>query len=652
MSPRLRKLMPVIFALGLVPGAWALEIGGALRADRWAEAAGLAATYADPVAERLVTYYRLLAPGAAGVGEIAQFMRDNPGWPNQATLERRREEALLAEPYSGDVLEQCGQGSIELAATLLRCADIYASAGQADEAASAARRAWIGPGIIDPADEADFMRRWGSGITASDQWARFQALAWNSNNNNNSLGAAAARQVLRLTEGEKPVAASRLALRRDGAGAAALLARVPASAQNDPGFMLDEARWLRRAGRDRDAAALWQTHGAAAERAAPAEHLGEFWSERSLLARRLLREGDTSNAYALAVTRAEAPAEQAAEAAFLAGFIALRGLHDPAAAIRHFQALREGSKAVITQARAAYWLGRARAAAGEDPKPDYQAATAWPTTYYGQLAVLRLGDSSEALAARIRAIHDPSFVSGQVLTLAGHELARAALILVAWGEQRRAHSFLLQLDASLPDLSDRALAARLAARLGLPDVAVAVARRLGRDGTALPEAGWPMSVEPPAGQIDPALTLALIRQESSFDPGAVSPSGARGLMQLLPATAEAVSHQLAAGGSVASLTTDPAYNMRLGTAYLQAMLERFGGSLPLALAAYNAGPNRVEQWLTENGDPRRGDLDMVDWIELIPLGEPRNYVERVLENLTVYRVRRGEDGSLVQPWMH
>lgn len=641
---QLRRVVPLVLALALVPGACAPEIGSALRSDHWKEASGLASTYADPVAERLVTYYRLLAPNAASVTEIAAFMHDNPAWPGQAQLEHRREEALQAETDSAVAQEQCGQGIIELPPALLRCADVYASGDRQAEAATAARNAWLNPGLADPTDEAEFMRRWGSVITPADQWTRFQLLAWNNT-------AAAARQMLRLAEDDRPVAAARIALRRDSPNAGALLAKVPAAGGDDAGFMLDEARWLRHANRDRDAAALWQAHGAAAERAAPAEHLADFWGERSQLARRLLRGGNATTAYSVAVAPAEAPAEESAEAAFLAGFVALRYLHDPQAAIRHFRALREGSKAVITQARAAYWLGRARAAAGDDPKPDYQAAAAWPTTFYGQLAAVRLGDLSEALAARIRALHDATFAKDQVLALAGREFARAALILVAWGEPRRAHSFLLQLDESLPNLSDRALAARLAIRLGLPDVAVAVARRLGREGTLLPEAGWPMPIEPPAGAIEPALTLALIRQESSFDPGAVSPSGARGLMQLMPATAEVVSRQLAVGGTVATLTTDSAYNMRLGTAYLQAMLERFGGSLPLALAAYNAGPSRVQEWLAENGDPRRGEIDMVDWIELIPLGEPRNYVQRVLENLVVYKVHRGEDGNLVEPWM-
>ncbi|MGI4952702.1 MAG: lytic transglycosylase domain-containing protein, partial [Janthinobacterium lividum] len=225
---------------------------------------------------------------------------------------------------------------------------------------------------------------------------------------------------------------------------------------------------------------------------------------------------------------------------------------------------------------------------------------------------------------------------------AGQELVRAATLLVAWGEPRRARPFLLRLD----DLADgpgmRALAARFAGDLGLPDQAVAIARRAGRDGVVLGVAGWPRPVSPPEGVVEPAVALGLIRQESSFDAGAGSPVGARGLMQLMPATAAAVARRLNEPASVPALTADPAYNMRLGTAYLRGLMDQFDGALPLALAGYNAGPHRVQAWLTAQGDPLAGGVDMLDWIEMIPFNETRNYVQRVIENIVIYRAQRGD----------
>jgi soluble lytic murein transglycosylase len=201
----------------------------------------------------------------------------------------------------------------------------------------------------------------------------------------------------------------------------------------------------------------------------------------------------------------------------------------------------------------------------------------------------------------------------------------------------------LRMDELAPDLADRSMTARLALGLGVPDVAVAIARRMGREGLMLPDSGWPLAINPTEGPVDPAITLALIRQESSFDAGAVSPTGARGLMQLTQATAQMIARRVGEQTSVVALTSDGIQNVRLGTIYVQQLLDQFGGSLPLALAAYNAGPNKVREWVAANGDPRAGQIDMLDWIELIPFGETRNYVERVLENVVVYQAKRGRN---------
>ena len=214
------------------------------------------------------------------------------------------------------------------------------------------------------------------------------------------------------------------------------------------------------------------------------------------------------------------------------------------------------------------------------------------------------------------------------------------MLLTAWGEPRRAKAFLARLDELATDPTQRALAARLALGLGLPEQAVAIARRAGRDGVMLPGAGWPTAVQPPPGPVEQAVILGLVRQESSFDVQALSPVGARGLMQLMPATAAQVAKRLGVTADVNALTTDAGYNMRLGTSYLQGLLTQFGQALPLAIAGYNAGPSRVQDWLIGT-DPSAGPADMIDWIELIPFNETRNYVQRVIENIVIYRAQLG-----------
>ena len=264
-------------------------------------------------------------------------------------------------------------------------------------------------------------------------------------------------------------------------------------------------------------------------------------------------------------------------------------------------------------------------------------------TFYGQLAALALDRDQVLLAARIRAARDPAWTRDEAFGFGGTELTRAASLLVAWGDARRAHAFLLRADDDATAPAQRALAAHFAIGLGMPDMAVAIARRMGRDGEMLPDAGWPMPFEPPASPLDPAFVLGLMRQESSFDAAALSPAGARGLMQLMPATAREVARSVGEPMTLPALTEDPQLNMRLGTAYLAGLVNQFGGALPLAIAAYNAGPNRVTEWLGVNGDPRvPNGVTMIDWIELIPFNETRNYVQRVLENMVVYRARSGD----------
>ena len=616
------------------------EIGAALHDSRWADADTLAAAWPDPVARKLVLYFRLLTPGAAHAAEIAGFMAANPVWPNQAVLARRLSEAMAIEPDDRTVLDICARQPVREIASMLRCATADANTGRAPDAVEAARQAWT-RGITDPGGELAFIRQWGKSLTAADQWQRFDRLAWTDNG---AVGGPAFRQIARLDPTQRTTAEARLALKRDDPSARALVTALPGGATIDPALMLELAKWLRRAGQDDDAQKLWLAMGADAEHATAPEHRPAFWEERNLLARRRLHVADGAGAYGLVNGAAGLAPAEAIDAEFLAGFIALRRLNDTDAAARHFRALAGLSHAAITQGRAYYWLGRT-ADARHDPagaKAAYAQAAAWPTTFYGQLAARALGEDDASLAARIRAARDPNWTAARALDFAGSENARAAALLVAWGEPRRARAFILRLDDLAADGTDRTLAARLADGFGLPDLAVAIARRAGREGVMLTEAGWPLAVDPPAGPVEPALALGLIRQESNFNTEALSPVGARGLMQLMPATAQAVAHRLGDGPvNIPALSTDPAYNMRLGTAYLGALLDQFGGAMPYAVAGYNAGPGRVADWLATNGDPAAGGIDMVDWIELIPFNETRNYVQRVVENVVVYRALTG-----------
>lgn len=621
-----------VLLLAMPAGARAADVMAAVRADRWAEAEIAAAQYVDPVAAKLVTYYRMLAPHAASAAEIAAFMTENPDWPFQNILARRLDEAIAAEPDDAAAARLCRAHRPTAAASLQRCAVAF---GSGAEATALARAAWVaGDGGIGW--EKDFLARWGDVLRPRDEMERFDALAGRDT-------AAATREATRLAGADQKVALARLALRADAPNAASLLAEVPAARRGDPLLVYEQAAHLRRAGQDAAALAAWL---AAPAGPVPPGWQTRLWRERDILARQLLQAGDARGAYRVIAAHG-ASGEARLDAEFLAGFIALRKLGDRAAAAAHFRALMQGSRSAITLARGHYWLGRASADAAA-ARAEYTRAAAWPTTFYGQLAILALGEGDAGLQRRLRALRDPATSPAEALAFAGRELARAAALLTGWGEPRRAQAFLLRLEQVAPDPVDRALSARLAAGLGLPQTAIAIARRAGADGLMLPDAGWPAPVSVPADEgLPTALVLGLIRQESSFDGAVVSPAGARGLMQLMPGTARDVARDLGMRAEPAALTLDGGYNMRLGTHYLRAMLARFSGCTPLAIAAYNAGPRRVEQWLAANGNPcQPGGPAMIDWLEEIPFSETRNYVQRVTESAALYAARDAAPGKV------
>jgi len=613
-----------------------------VQAGQWTEARAVAAQSSDPVAVKLIDYLRMLTPNAAGAAEIDAFMRQNPDWPLPGLLARRRQEAIATEPDDATLGVLCTEPEPEptpavthgftapppmpaRGAAMLRCAEALADLGHGKEAEALAREAWVSA-ISDPTSEAAFIQRFPGLISAADQWARFQRMAWDD-------AGGAQRQIARLDPAHIPLAEARLGLKANIVG-------PTARPDEDPGAMLDLARAYRKLGQDQAAVALWRSAGAAAQKAAP-DHLPAFWAERQYLAHQLLRDGDAQGAYDVVAAHGQTEPEFVAEAEFLAGFIALRRLNNPAVAMRHFNTLAATSHAVLTQSRADYWLGRTQAAMGRNPIEDYLAAATWPTTFYGQIAYRAAGQTDAALVAKLRIAPTPA--SGLENTPATMELAHAAVQLISWGDPRHARPFLLRMDELAHTPAARVAIANYADALALPDVAVIVVRRLGRDGIMPPLQGWPVAVDPPPVP-EPAVSLAIMRQESNFDIGSISPSGARGLMQLMPATARLVAHRLGEPTSNELLTTDPGHNMRVGTAYLQELLEQFGNYVPLAAAGYNAGPNRVIQWLAEYGDPRVGNQSMIDWIEMIPYNETRNYVQRVLENVVVYQARL--DGTL------
>ena len=632
MRGTLSRLLPLLVLPGL---AAAQPLSDACRAaltaaanGRWGEPARCS----QPIAAKTATWLRLLS-GPTSAGELAQFLAENPDWPLQGTLARRAEEAhaaLIDDTAVRRWFERHPPAGVE---ARLRYAEALDAAGDHAAATRLRRSVWVDlPG--NAAGEREFLARHGGILRAEDHWARADRLTW-------ARDAEAARRLHdRVPPARQPILRARLEAL---AGSAGDFGFAPEH-RRDPVVFLERARSLRLQDRDAEAARFWLADGAAAQDAAPQDRRGAFWSERHIVIRRLIRLHEAPTAYRLAAAHglSDRTSVDFLEAEFLAGWIALRKLGRPEDALRHFTALELAATAPISLSRGAYWRGRALLAAQRpgEAQAAYRAAAEHPFTFYGQLAALAAGESEASLRGRIAALADPEADPDHAALWERRELAQAARLLVEVGEARRARQVLLQLADLAPDAVDRALAARLAGRLGQHDTAVWIARRvMARHGTVLPKAGWPTPFVPPPG-VEPALALALMRQESNFETTAVSPAGARGLMQLMPATARGMARELGEP-SLAARLFEPLANMRLGTAYLAKRLEDFDRAVPLALAAYNAGAHRVRQWLNAHGDPRIGEIDPLDWIELIPFNETRNYVMRVIESQTIYQARAG-----------
>src|SRR5207248_6322837 len=366
-----------------------------------------------------------------------------------------------------------------------------------------------------------------------------------------------------------------------------------------------------------------------------------WWGERQLVARQLLATGNADTAYKLAQQHGLTDGSSYTEAEFLTGYIALRYRKDLALALDHFTRIMDRAVTPYGKARAAYWSGRAAEAAGDAASAAkwYSAGAEHMATFYGQLAAHQLGKDAPP-----RPVPEPQPNAAEQKHFDNEELVRAAKHLFAAGDREHSRNFIMQLADAAKTPVDFAMLASLTEAQGRIDLAISVAKRSIEAGTPLMVHGYPVTPLPSGGTAERSLLFAIVRQESGFATEAMSRVGARGLMQLMPATAAGLASKLQLPYSVDRLTGDSVYNRTLGRSYIETMIDEFGGSYPLAIAAYNAGPGRVRQWLREFGHPRGRDISMVDWIEMIPFNETRLYVHRVLENLQIYR---GQDTNNV-----
>ncbi len=595
----------------------------------WSRAYAAAAAVSDPLPLKVLRWLDYASPGAPGrFADIADFIEKNPDWPHQKALRMHAEEALSGE--SDEVAAAWFKRYPPLsAAGQVRAAEILLNAGDAEGSAAVLRAVWVND-EFNALDEKSFLAAHGAALRPQDDENRLDRLLWAGKTE------AARRMMGRVPPDYRALAEARLALALQAPAADLLVARVPVQLRTDSGLLYEELRWRREK----------EMTDAAVDilRANPGDpvHPDAWWHEREIIARRLLAGGNADLAYQIAAQHGVLDGKAYADADFLLGYTALRFKKDPALAFDDFAHILTRADLPYAKAQAGYWGGRAAEA---EAKPDlarkwYAAGAEHMATFYGQLAAHQLGDDAPP-----HPVPEPVPTAAQRAAFDSDEVVRATQVFFALGDRQRSKIFLMHLADGAQTPTRFSMLAALAEQNGRIDLGIAVAKRAIAAGTPLMIHGYPIVALPAGGSTESALLFAIIRQESGFEVDAMSPVGARGLMQLMPGTASSTAASLGEPFSLPRLTMDGLYNVDLGRGYLQHLIDDFGGSYALAIAAYNAGPGRIRQWLTEYGDPRGGKIDMVDWIETIPIDETRLYVQRVLENLQVYRGQNGRNSA-------
>ena len=584
----------------------------------------------DPAAQKLVEWFILRHPETtAGFGRYAAFIAANPEWPSAAQL-RRRAEARLWQERSDAARVRGFMGETPASARgKLALARIKLAEGHRDSAGQLVRDAWR-TDELSGRSESEALETFRDLLTRDDHRARM----------NKRIGArdfeGARRAAKLLGDDELAIVKACAAVKGKSDKAKDALDAVAAEARGDLGYTLCRIQWMLAEKRIDDAASLML---AAAPDTMALQDTDQWWRERRWLARKLLDESKFQTAYDV-VLPAAPPANEhyRADHHFMCGWIALRYLNDPATAARHFQHIDAGAANPIVLARANYWRGRAAEALSQNDtmRTAYEAAARHPTAYYGQLARARLG-------LELVELRPPSPVLAADDGSTSDERVRAANMLYAIGARDVVLYFVTDLGEQSPDvavlealgeLTGRRKDARAMLQIGKPS--------LGR-GLALDHYAFPTIGIPPHKQIAPeiehGMIYAVARTESAFDQRDKSAANAVGLMQITPEAGRDTAKRFGVKYDWERMVSDPVYNTQIGAGELSALLSEYKGSHIMTFAGYNAGRGRVRDWIKLYGDPRDPKVDPVDWVERIPFSETRNYVQRVIENLAVYRVR-------------
>ena len=602
------------------------------RKGQYIAADAIAARISDSAQRAGLEWLAVKAAPAPDGARLATFAHDHPGWPDGGWIEAVQESSLYSRHATSNEIDAAfADRGPATAPGVLAYARAALAQGRMGDAQDAVVKLWRDRDL-DSATENAVLREFGGFIGHADHKYRAERLLYEER------GPAALRAA--ALAGSDVVALANVRLQAAvGPIAPRSMAAIPMALQSEPSLLFARIQDARRSNRAAEATDLFEQSPRDAGNLVDPE---KWWSERRMVAREWLDKGEYLKAYKLCADAVVTSSPAAVDASFHAGWIALRFLADPVRAARHFDGAIAAALTPLSIARAYYWRGRAAEAMGEsdDAHVFFSNAAAYPIAFYGQLAARRLGLTEPAgprSPVKI-AQDDQRWLATRVVEKyyeSGFEEFANGLAYAAAGVWR-------------DEAQIAALGAVIAAHAS-PSVAVTFGKLATERGYALDQIAFPLNGAPAFAPLsrsaDEASVLGVVRQESEFIWRAASGAGAKGLMQVLPTTAQYAARRAGIGFDYGRLVADPAYNLQVGAAYLGQMIDDEGGSVEMALAAYNAGAGRVAQWISAFGDPRTGAIDTVDWIERIPFDETRDYVERVSENIAVYRARLGQSDS-------
>jgi soluble lytic murein transglycosylase len=591
----------------------------------------------DTSARNILLWRIALGDPRATFLELDLALSELDNWPRDSFIRSEAESKIngsgLTAPFIANWFEAnpptTGRGRVAHAEALI-------DTGRVEEGETLLRNTWRGEYL--PLDvQRDTYQRHRGLFTQDDHMARIDYLIWSDQRT------AARRIVPLLTGTNQDLADARLRLAGRQSGVDRAVDRIPASMSNDPGLVFERARWRRRAGmRDAVLPLLLQLPDAHTDVRA----LELMWTERKLMILTLIRDQDYQTAYDLARAHGMSSGADFADAEFMAGWLSLVHLDQPEPALAHFTRLRDNVTTPVSRSRGSYWMARAADALGrpEEAATYYAEAGEHSTAYYGQLALAELTSETPILALE----RDPVPTEETRVRFEARPLVRAMRLLAEQNEEYYFRLFSYRLDDQLTDPAEAVLLAALARDYLFIRQSVRAAKEARLRGIILPQSAYPTIALPQVASLRPedALVHSVIRQETEFGQHAVSGAGARGMMQMMPATARSTARSIGQPYRFSWLTDDLDYNLTLGMHHLAEVVDDFDGSYVLALAAYNAGSHRARRWIEDYGDPRDPDVDPIDWVESIPFSETRNYVQRVMENLQVYRSRLNDDAHV------